>query len=135
MTPAELVTLSLQQVARAHLDRLELDISPRLAALGTLSLPCTTLGMVLQNLIQNAAESAAAADSHACGCTCKAKVAPWRNRAALRFKTTKPAESRRDPRSSSARGTRPNPRPQIPGLGLHWCANTLNALGGGISAP
>ena len=61
MTPAELVSLSLKQLAPAHLERLAVDISPGLAALGTLPLPCTTLGMVLQRLIQNAAEAAAVA--------------------------------------------------------------------------
>ena len=136
MTPAELVTLSLQQVARAHLERLELDISPRLAALGTLSLPCTTLGMVLQNLIQNAAESAAAAGFARVRLHIEAEVLSMEDQRALRFTIT-----------DEAGGVAPENLPKLfrkgystksqatnSGLGLHWCANTLNALGGGISA-
>ena len=136
MTPAELITLSLQQVARTHLDRLELDISPRLAALGTLSLPCTTLGMVLQNLIQNAAESAAAAGLGRVRLKIEAEVLSMDDQRALRFTIT-----------DEAGGVAPENLPKLfrkgystksqatnSGLGLHWCANTLNALGGGISA-
>jgi signal transduction histidine kinase len=136
MTPAELVTRSLQHVAPAHRERLELEISPRLAALGTLSLPCTTLGMVLQNLIQNAAEAAA--------CTGKARTRLQIGADLLE------ADGQRTLRidiSDDAVGVAPEDLPKLfqkgystksratnSGLGLHWCANTLRALGGGISA-
>ncbi len=85
MTPAELVSLSLQQVAPAHLERLELDISPRLAALGTLPLPCTTLTMVIQALVQNAAEAAAAAGLARARLRIEAEVLSGEDQKALRF--------------------------------------------------
>src|SRR5262249_43194808 len=61
VTPAELIALGLQQIAPTHRDRLAVERSPALAGVGSLSLPSTMLGMVIQNLAQNAAESAAMA--------------------------------------------------------------------------
>jgi sensor domain CHASE-containing protein len=136
MTPAELITCGLQQIAPMHLDRLAVDLSPSLAAIGPLSLPCTTLAMVVQNLSQNAAESAAQAGM---------------GRARLRFdaeQTTAPdgRPALRLVVSDDAAGIDPEQLPRLfqkgystksqatnSGLGLHWCANTLHAIGGAIS--
>ncbi len=136
MTPAELVSLSLQQVARKHLDRLELDISPRLAALGTLSLPCTTLGMVLQNLIQNAAESAAGAGLARVRLQIEAEVLVMDDQRALRLCIADEAGGVAAENLSKLfrKGYSTKSQATNSGLGLHWCANTLNALGGSISA-
>ena len=136
MTPSELITLSLQQVAQAHRDRLELDISARLAALGTLSLPCTTLGMVLQNLIQNAAEAAAGSGMARARLRIGAELLAADGQRALRITV-----------ADDAAGVAPENIPKLlekgystksratnSGLGLHWCANTLRALGGSITA-
>jgi two-component system NtrC family sensor kinase len=135
MTPAELLGRSLQQVATAHHERLELEISPQLAALGTLSLPCTTLGMVLQNLIQNAAEAAACAGMARARLQIGAAVVEAGGQRLLRIDI-----------SDDAAGVAPEDLPKLfqkgystkskatnSGLGLHWCANTLHALGGSIS--
>jgi signal transduction histidine kinase len=136
MTPAELVSLSLQQVAPAHLARLELDISPRLAALGTLPLPCTTLGMVLQNLIQNAAEAAAGAGRARANLRIEAEVLSADDQRALRFTITDDAAgvAPEDMPHLFQKGYSTKSRATNSGLGLHWCANTLRALGGSISA-
>jgi two-component system, NtrC family, sensor kinase len=136
MTPAELLSRSLQQVASAHRERLDLEISPRLAALGTLSLPCTTLGMVLQNLIQNAAEAAACAGMARARLQIGADIIEANGQRTLRIDL-----------ADDAAGIAPEDLPKLfqkgystksqatnSGLGLHWCANTLRALGGGISA-
>ena len=136
VTPAELVTRSLQQVALVHRERLELDIAPGLATLGELLLPSTSLGMVLQNLIQNAAESAACAGQARARLRIDADIVETAGRQELRLAL-----------SDSAGGVAPEHQPRLfqkgfstksqatnSGLGLHWCANTLAALGGSISA-
>jgi len=136
MTPAELLTRSLQQVAPAHRERLELDVSPGLAALGALPLPGTNLGMVLQNLIQNAGESAACAGQARARLRIEADVIGTDGRRELRLILT-----------DSAGGVAPEHLPRLfqkgfstksqatnSGLGLHWCANTLRAFGGSIQA-
>jgi signal transduction histidine kinase len=136
MAPAELIARGLQQIAPAHRERLAVDLSPSIAALGPLSLPCTTLGMVVQNLAQNAAESAA-----------QAGLARVRLRFAADCVTVDGQQMLRMLVSDDAAGI---PAEQLPrlfqkgystksqatnsGLGLHWCANTLHALGGSISA-
>ena len=48
MTPAELVTRALERLTSVERARLDVELSPGLAALGAMSLPCTTLAMVLQ---------------------------------------------------------------------------------------
>jgi len=136
MTPSELLARSLQQVAPAHRDRLELDVSAGLAALGALPLPCTNLGMVLQNLIQNAAESAACAGQARTRLRIEADVVEAKGQCELRLVLT-----------DSAGGVAPENLPRLfqkgfstksqatnSGLGLHWCANTLRAFGGSIHA-
>jgi two-component system NtrC family sensor kinase len=136
MTPAELIARGLQQIAPVHRERLGLELSPSLAALGALSLPCTTLAMVVQNLAQNAAESAA-----------QAGLARVRLRFEADCVTVDGQQTLRMLVSDDAAGI---PAEQLPrlfqkgystkseatnsGLGLHWCANTLHALGGRISA-
>ncbi len=135
MTPAELLARSLQQVAPAHRERLELDISPRLAALGTLSLPCTTLGMVLQNLIQNAAEAAVCAGKARTRLQIGADLLEADGQRTLRIEISDDAigVAPEDLPKLFQKGYSTKSRATNSGLGLHWCANTLRALGGGIS--
>jgi signal transduction histidine kinase len=136
VTPAELVALGLQQIAPTHRDRLAVELSPRLAAIGSLALPSTMLGMVMQNLAQNAAESAAMAGM---------------GRTRLRFDAELAAmpdgsDGLRLIVSDDAAGIAPEQLPRLfqkgystksqstnSGLGLHWCANTLHAMGGVIT--
>jgi two-component system, NtrC family, sensor kinase len=136
MTPSELITLSLQQVAQAHRDRLALDISSGLAALGSLSLPCTTLGMVLQNLIQNAAEAAAGSGMERARLRIGADVLTADGQQALRITIADDAAGVAPENISKLfeKGYSTKSRATNSGLGLHWCANTLRALGGSISA-
>jgi signal transduction histidine kinase len=135
MTPAELLTRSLQQVAPAHRDRLELDISPKLAALGPLSLPCTTLGMVLQNLIQNAAEAAASVGLSHTRLQIGAEVLDAEGQRNLRIVISDDAAGvcAEDLPKLFQKGYSTKSQATNSGLGLHWCANTLRALGGSIS--
>jgi len=136
VTPAELVALGLQQIAPTHRERLAVELSPSLAAVGSLSLPSTMLGMVIQNLAQNAAESAAMAGMGRARLRFDAELATTPDgRPALRMIV-----------SDDAAGIAPEQLPRLfqkgystksqatnSGLGLHWCANTLHAIGGAIS--
>jgi two-component system, NtrC family, sensor kinase len=134
-TPAELLSRSLQQVAPAHHERLELDISPTLAALGTLSLPCTTLGMVLQNLIQNAAEAAATAGLARTRLQIGADILEAEGARMLRIEISDDALgiAAEDLPKLFQKGYSTKSRATNSGLGLHWCANAVRALGGSIN--
>ena len=110
---------------------------PRLAALGTLSLPCTTLGMVLQNLIQKAAESAAAAGLERVRLQIEAEVLSMDDQRALRFTIADEASGVAPENLAMLfrKGYSTKSQATNSGLGLHWCANALNALGGGDQRP
>jgi signal transduction histidine kinase len=116
-------------------ERLDVRPAPGLAGLGPHSLPSTTLGMVIANLAQNAAEAAQQAG---------------RARVALRIDgriTTGSAGPQLELSvSDDGPGVDPALLPQLfqkgfstksqatnSGLGLHWCANTLRAMGGSIN--
>ncbi|MGH8252595.1 MAG: CHASE4 domain-containing protein, partial [Steroidobacteraceae bacterium] len=58
ITPSELITRSLARLTPEQRERLALEVAPGVASLGTLSLPSTTLALVLQELAQYAAASA-----------------------------------------------------------------------------
>ena len=136
VTPAELVARSLEQIAPVHRARLQLQLSPGLAALGALPLPATTLGMVLQNLLQNAAEAAAQAGLARTPLRISATIDEQFGRRGLRFVISDEAAGvaadhlhRLFEKGFSTKSQAANS-----GLGLHWCANTLHALGGRIDA-
>ncbi len=136
MTPGELLTRSLQQVASTHRERLELEIAPGLAALGSLLLPSTNLSMVLQNLIQNAAESAASAGQARARLRIEADVVTAEGQRELRIVLADSAggiATENLPRLFQ-KGFSTKSQATNSGLGLHWCANTLRALGGSITA-
>jgi len=91
--------------------------------------------MVLQNLIQNAAEAAAIAGMTRARLHIEADIVEIDGQRTLRLEI-----------SDNAVGIAPENLPKLfqkgystksratnSGLGLHWCANTLHALGGGIS--
>jgi signal transduction histidine kinase len=136
MTPAELIARGLQQIAPVHRERLALELSPSLAAIGAVSLPCTTLAMVVQNLAQNAAESAAQAGLERVRLRIEADFVARDGQRLLRLLVSDdaagiPAEQL--PRLFK-KGYSTKSQATNSGLGLHWCANTLHALGGSISA-
>jgi signal transduction histidine kinase len=136
MTPAELIARGLQQIAPTHRERLALELSPSLAAIGALPLPCTTLGMVVQNLAQNAAESAAQAGLARVRLRFEADFATVNGQQMLRMLVSDDGagiSAEQLPRLFQ-KGYSTKPRETNSGLGLHWCANTLHAFGGKISA-
>ncbi len=133
---SELITGSLEHIAPVHRAHLALQLAPDIAALPALTLPCTTVSMVLQNLAQNAAEAASQAGLPRIRLQVAADIIDWEGQQTLRLRV-----------SDDATGVAPDDLPKLfrkgfstksqatnSGLGLHWCANALHALGGRILA-
>jgi len=99
-------------------------------------LPCTTLGLVLQNLIQNAAEAAAAVGRARARLRIAAELLSSDEQRTVRFTVSDDAAGIAAEQLTRLfqKGYSTKPPGTHSGLGLHWCANTLNALGGSITA-
>ena len=136
MTPAELVARALERLTSMERARLDVELSPGLAALDAMSLPCTTLAMVLQKLTQYAVDSAT-----------RAGLARTRLRVSAERVNRDDADTLAINVEADAGGIAPQELSGLfrkdqsagspaahAGVDLHWCANTLHALGGGISA-
>jgi sensor domain CHASE-containing protein/HAMP domain-containing protein len=134
--PDELVQRSLQHIAASHRERLDVRQAEGLVALEALPLPSTTLGMVIANLAQNAAEAAAQAGISQVRIVFDASLEPHGTGLALRLVV-----------ADHGVGVAPEQMPMLfqkgystksettnSGLGLHWCANTLRGMGGSIAA-
>lgn len=133
---SELIAGSLDHIAPVHRARLALELAPELAALPALTLPCTTLSMVLQNLAQNAAEAAAQAGLKRIRLRVAADLVDWEGQRTLRLRVSDDASgvAPEDLPKLFRKGYSTKSRATNSGLGLHWCANALHALGGGIVA-
>jgi len=136
ITPNELVAHSLRHIAPVLRERLDVRPSSALAAVGSLWLPSTTLGMVIANLAQNSAEAAM-----------QAGLVRVHLRLDARLESTETGKALRLIVSDDGPGVLPDQMPHLfqkgystkpqttnSGLGLHWCANTMHAMGGSISA-
>ena len=133
----ELVDRSVEMVPPALRACLTVELDPSVAQTAALRLPRITLQQVFQNLIQNAAEAVRQSG---------------RERGTLRISVRARGRGRRPAPAASIHGRRRrHRRPSISrafsrrafrtksratnfGIGLHWCANALNALGGSIRA-
>jgi two-component system NtrC family sensor kinase len=148
ITPAELVARSLARLIPAQRERLALDVAPGVASLGTLSLPSTTLALVLQELAQYAATCAEQAGQARTRFGIAAKLLAANGRRVLQMSVSQDCgalsadqlrmlfqkEPATAPGAKVAPGATAVPSMGSAGRGLHWCANTLNALGGSIAA-
>jgi sensor domain CHASE-containing protein len=128
-----LVEQSLDMIPPALLQRLSIDIDGSILAAGALPLPRITLQQVFQNIVQNAAE-AVREPGRARGClcvSCKAGTAPdgaeWLE---VRFADDGVGILPADLPRIFDKGFSTKSRETNQGIGLHWCANALNALGG-----
>jgi sensor domain CHASE-containing protein len=127
-----LISQSLEIVPDVARERIELEIDPSVQSLGALRLPRTVLRLVLQNLIINASE---------------AILAAGREHGTVRLSASLHDASRsqnlelecRDNGSGIApenlervfeRGFSTKRGSGNLGIGLHWCATAINALGG-----
>ena len=127
---AELVAPDLRRV-------LDVRIDPAIRSLGSLPLPRITLQQVFQNILQNAAESVRAGgrDRGVLSVTAELEsgdAGPYG--LTVRFSDDGVGISREDLTRIFENGFSTKPRTTNQGIGLHWCANALQSIGGGIRA-
>jgi len=128
-----LVTRGVEMVAPAMLQRLQLDVDASLDRLGALPLPRLLLQQVVQNLVLNAAE-AARTGGGTLQVSAQLRDGDDGETLVLRF-------------ADDGNGIEPSHLPRVfekgfstkssgtnLGIGLHWCANALHAIGGGLRA-
>lgn len=132
----EVIDDALEMVSDAARQRLRIEIDDSLESLGSLALARTVLRLVLQNVIINAADAVRAAGRDRGVIRFLAEIEPQPGRALLHLQC-------RDngvgiPEENIERifhkGFSTKSRETNCGIGLHWCANALNALGGRIWA-
>lgn len=132
----ELVAQSLEIVPDACRQRLTVDTDETLRALGVVRVARTVLRLVLQNIIINAADAVRDAGKSRGVLRLRADIVSQGDRPQLHL------ECRDDgvgiPAQNLGRvfekGFSTKSRETNQGIGLHWCANALNALGGRIWA-
>jgi two-component system, NtrC family, sensor kinase len=132
----ELISDALEIVADAARQRLRIEIDESLKSLGSLQLARTVLRLVLQNVIINAADAVRAAGRDRGVIRFVAEIKHEVDRVLLHL------QCRDDgvgiPEENIERifdkGFSTKSRDTNCGIGLHWCANALNALGGRIWA-
>ena len=115
---------------------LTMHIDPALQALNSVHLARTTLQQVFQNLIQNAAEAMRdAGRTHGNLYVSGGMVAgPDGDRLQLRFTDDGTGVAPENLPRIFERGFSTKSRDANSGIGLHWCANALHALGGSLKA-
>ncbi|MFO1406730.1 MAG: CHASE4 domain-containing protein [Steroidobacteraceae bacterium] len=127
---AELVRPDLRRALDLRLDR-------SVAAAGALPLPRITLQQVLQNVVQNAAESVRAAgrDRGELCIACELS-GPTDRPESLTLSCTDDGAgiAPGDLARIFENGYSTKPRTSNQGIGLHWCANALQSIGGSIRA-
>jgi two-component system NtrC family sensor kinase len=132
----ELIDQSAALVPPQSRQRLSIEIDASLRELGSVRVPRTTLQQVFQNFILNAAESVADAGREHGTLRIGAKLLddPRGKRLHITFADDGVGIGDENLRRIFERGFSTKPRATNSGIGLHWCANTVHALGGEISA-
>jgi two-component system, NtrC family, sensor kinase len=133
---ADLVGQSLEIVPDACRQRLVIDADETLRRVGVVRVARTVLRLVLQNLIINAADAVRDAGRQTGRLRLSAAVVSEGGRRQLHLACQDdgvgiPAENLQ---RIFEKGFSTKPRETNQGIGLHWCANTINALGGRIWA-
>ncbi|MGA3156912.1 MAG: CHASE4 domain-containing protein [Steroidobacteraceae bacterium] len=127
-----LIGQSLEIVPDAARERIDLELDPSIQSLGAIRLPRTVLRLVLQNLIINASEAIRAAGRERGSVRLTAALHEANNRQNLELAChdngcgIAPENLERvfERGFSTKRGS------GNLGIGLHWCATAVNALGG-----
>jgi sensor domain CHASE-containing protein len=132
----ELVEQSAELVAPALRQRLAIEVDQSLAALGAVRVARTSLKQVLQNLIVNAAEAihAAGLERGSLRVSAAALATDGDEQLHLCFADDGVGIVASDLTRIFEKGFSTKPAAANSGIGLHWCANTINALGGTIRA-
>jgi signal transduction histidine kinase len=132
-----LVEQSVELVSPELRQRITLDLDRSLYDAGPLPVPRITLQQVFQNLVQNAAEAALSADGNR-GRLQVSCVVERDGRSdeilTLRFADDGVGIRNEDLARIFEKGFSTKSRDTNQGIGLHWCANAINAIGGRIRA-
>jgi len=132
-----LVQQSVEMVSPDLRRRIAIDLDRSLFAVGTLPLPRITLQQVFQNLVQNAAESVrdSGRDRGQLRISCVIEAGANGEQAlTLRFADDGVGIRDEDLTRIFENGFSTKSPDTNHGIGLHWCANAVNALGGQIRA-
>ena len=132
-----LVEQSVEMVSPDLRRRIAIDLDRSLFAVGTLPLPRITLQQVFQNLVQNAAESVrdSGRDRGQLRISCVIEAGANDEQAlTLRFADDGVGIRDEDLTRIFENGFSTKSPDTNHGIGLHWCANAVNALGGQIRA-
>lgn len=133
---AEVVQHGLEMVAPALRQRLAVEIDPSLREIGAVTVPRITLHQIVQNLVQNAAEAVRDAGRSQGRLTISGSAVHGEAGGDLVLRFADDGDG--IPPEYLARifesGFSTKSRATNYGIGLHWCANALNALGGRIRA-
>jgi two-component system, NtrC family, sensor kinase len=132
----ELIEQSAALVPPQSRQRLSIDLDASLRELGSVRVPRTALQQVFQNLILNATEAVRdAGREHG---TLRIEAHILDNMRGKRLHVTFADDgvgiSEQNLRRIFEKGFSTKPRATNSGIGLHWCANTIGALGGEIRA-
>jgi sensor domain CHASE-containing protein len=131
-----LISQALEVVPAAHRQRLEVKADDSVHRVGVVRLPRTILRLVLQNLIINAAEAVRAAGKDHGVLRISAEIVREAGRDQLQLLCQDDGVGVAEanlPRLFD-KGFSSKSREANQGIGLHWCANAIGALGGRIWA-
>lgn len=132
----DLIERAVEMIPIALRSFLAIHVDPALQSLKSVHVARTTLQQVFQNLIQNAAESMrdtgrARGNLHVSG---GIVAGPDGGRLQLRFSDDGDGIAPEHLPRIFERGFSTKSRESNSGIGLHWCANALHALGGSLKA-
>jgi two-component system, NtrC family, sensor kinase len=132
----ELIEQSASLVPPQSRQKLSIDLDASLRELGSVRVPRTTLQQVFQNFILNAAEAVRDAGREHGTLRIGASVLddPRGKRLHMTFADDGVGICDPNLRRIFEKGFSTKSRATNSGIGLHWCANTIGALGGEISA-
>jgi len=134
---ASLLDRSVELVPPALRRLLAIEVDASVVDVGALPLPRITLQQVFQNLIQNAAESVHEAGLERGRLRISARLEPGQDgaeRLMLRFTDDGVGIADQDLTRVFENGYSTKSRATNHGIGLHWCANALQAIDGSITA-
>jgi len=132
----ELIDRSIEMVPPVVRRSLSVVLEESVRAVGALPVPRITLQQVFQNLIQNAAESVRQAGREHGTLRISCAVVPGAEGPHLLLRFTDDGvgiAAEHLPRLFEKGFSTKSPESNF-GIGLHWCANAINALGGSIRA-
>jgi sensor domain CHASE-containing protein len=132
----ELIAQSLDIVPDASRRRLQLEVDESLKNIGALRMARTVLRMVLQNVIINAADAVrdAGRDKGVLRVIAEIVKEDGRNNLHLQCQDDGVGIPQDKLETVFEKGYSTKPRETNQGIGLHWCANAIVALGGHIWA-